>query len=160
MSVSWRHLVSSCSPVSHYRARDLADSTCRQPCTPLALFRRETGSGLKPEKRAALYTEVQDWRTQVEELERLGKAQGKVSAARSALPGGLAWQTSYVNICVLYRMSQYHNRQNLSSTILAHSAYFMLGFHNHKIPESSLADRRGQGRRQFFLAATCPRAPG
>ncbi len=44
---------------------------------PMALLRRETGGELMPEECAALHAEVQDWRTQVEELERLGKAQAR-----------------------------------------------------------------------------------
>jgi hypothetical protein len=40
--------------------------------------------------------------------------------------GGVAWASSELCKCVLYRKQQYYNRQNLSSTVLAHAGYCML----------------------------------
>jgi hypothetical protein len=42
--------------------------------------------------------------------------------------GSVAWPSLRLDKCALYRVNQYHTIQNLSSTVLAHSGYFMFGF--------------------------------
>jgi hypothetical protein len=47
------------------------------------------------------------------------------------VPGSVAWPSLRLDKCALYRMSQYHTIQNLSSTVLAHAGYFMLDSSKH-----------------------------
>jgi len=38
-----------------------------------------------------------------------------------------------LGLVALRELLQYHNRQNLSSTVLAHSAYFMFGIQKYRV---------------------------
>jgi hypothetical protein len=73
------------------------------------------------------------------------RLQEHVKRSTRGVTGGVAWASLALDRYALYRKCQYYTRQNLSSTVLAHSGYFMLGGHDFSVP--LLRDEHGVNTR-------------
>jgi hypothetical protein len=56
-----------------------------------------------------------------------GAVQDNGQRYTKGVPGSVAWTSLALCTYVVYRKRQYHTRQNLPSTVLAHAGYFMFG---------------------------------